>query len=149
MTIYLISLVTGFVGQIKKQRAIAIEAMQKLFRNLMLILLYNTSQPVCTLPEKHAQCDRSNLGCLLQTFPHLCDSSAKDAISSTITSTVTKIQHVHNYGSELQFHQWGRSHNTGDHADCSLDKILLPEVTAIIQSVQGLALKPKFLMNRV
>lgn len=145
MSIYLIDLVTGFVGQIKKRRATAIEAMQELFRNLMLRLLYNKSQPVCTLPEKHTLCDYSNLGCLLQKFPHFCDSSAQDAINSTITSTMTTIQHVHTYGSELTFYQLGRPYNTGDHADCGLDKILLPEMTAIIQSVQGLVFKSKFL----
>ena len=145
MSVYLISLLTGFVGHIKKQRATVIEVTQELFRNLMLRLLYNKSQPVCRLSEKHAQCDRSNLGCFLQTFPHFCDSSAKDAISSTIISTVTIIQHIRPYGSELTFHQLGRAHNTGDHADCGLDKILLPEVIAIIQSVQGLVLKSKFL----
>ena len=133
------SLLTEFLGQMKYQRATAIEAMQKLLQNLMFRLLYNQSQAVCTLSEKHTQCDCSNLGCLLQTFPHFCDPRAKeDAISGRIISTLTSIQQVRTYGSELTFHQWGRSHNTGDHADCGFDKILLPKVTAIIQSVQGL-----------
>ena len=123
------------------QRATAIEALHKLFQNLTLRMLYSKSKPVCTLPQKQAQCDTSNLGCLLQTFPHLCDSRAiEDANSGTIMSIVNAIQHIRAYGSDLTFPQLGRSYNTGDHAECGLDKVLLPEAMAIVQSVQGLFL---------
>ena len=143
MTIYMIGLMTRFADQIKEQRATAIGTVQKLIRNLMLTLLHNTSQPVCTLPENHSLCDSSNLGCLLQTFPQLCDSNADDFISNTVTSTMSKIQHVQNYGSYLKPSPWDSSRRTNNHANCGFDKILLPELTAIIHSVEGLVLNPK------
>ena len=129
------------IGQIKMQRATVMRALEEVFQNLMLRMLYNKSKPVCTLPQKQIQCDTLNLGCLLQNFPHFCDSRALDgANDGTIMSIITTVQHIRTYGSELTFPQWGRSHNTADHGDCGLDKVLLPDVMAIVQSVKGLIL---------
>lgn len=134
---------TGLVGQIKDQRAATLEAVQDFIRKLMLRLLYPKLGPVCNLHEKRDQCDRLNLGCLLQAFPHLCDSNAKDDLSSTIASTVAKIRQVQNSGSELSFYQWQPPSGNKNHAACGLDMIILPEVTEITQAVQGLVLKTK------
>ena len=116
------------------------EALQSLLKNLMLKLVYSQSKPVCGLQEKQAQCDTTNLGCLLQTFPYLCDSRVTNASSSTVMSTANKILQAYTYGSELTFHERNRSYNRGDHASCGIGKKLTPEVTAIVESVEGLLL---------
>lgn len=116
------------------------EALQSLLKNLMLKLVYSKSKPFCRFQEKQAQCDTTNLGCLLQTFPYLCDSRVTNASSGTVTSTANKILQAHTYGSELTFHEWNRSYNRGDHSGCGVGKILTPEVTDIVQSVEGLIL---------
>lgn len=117
------------------------EALHKLIQKLMLRLLYDKSKPVCTLAQKQAQCDTSNLGCLLQTFPQLCDSSAReDANRGPVMSTVNAVQHIRTYGSDLTFPRSARYYETDDHAGCGLDKVLLPEVRTFLRSVQGLFL---------
>jgi hypothetical protein len=125
------------------QRVTAMESLHKHIQNQMKKMLYNKSTSFCTLPPKQAQCDSLNLGCLIQAFPLLCDPRAQSyAERCSISGTIDKIRHMVNHGREITFHQWGRSNNTGDHADCSLSKLLLPEAEKIMQSIEGLTLPP-------
>ena len=117
------------------------ESLHDLLREQVQRLLHNKSTSVCTLSEKQVQCDTFNLGCLMRTFPFLCDPQAlDDARKRAVTSTIEQIGHIGTHGHELTFHQWGQSHNTADHAGCSLDKILLPKATKIMQSTLELTL---------
>lgn len=134
-----ITLVTESVVQIKAKRAIAVEAIKELLRNLMLRLLKNKSQTVCQLQQMSKECDRANLGCLLQQFPHLCDSADDDIIGYSIKYTQFRAATIRTDGSQLKFHLSGVN-STADHAGCGLDKVLAPEMTAIINSIQGLTL---------
>lgn len=131
------------IEQILSQRANTMDSLNQLLKNLMHRLLYNKAATVCSLPEKSAQCDTFNLGCLMQAFPWLCDSTPLDnSKSSTIIGFIERIRQIGSYGRELTYHEWGRSNNRADHADCGLERLLLPQALEIFESVQGLVLPP-------